>query len=270
MNSDDSDRLVLVRSLALPGIEVMAGYNCRQPFHYFHQRYALTACVSAASGVRYRGRHDHLSDQCVMVLEPGETHANTYVSKPTNFKVLFIEAEVLDEWLGDLRLSRSFHFAPAPITDDLLLFPALYRACVSVESAGDALEQQSLLATCIRAFARHSEHGGDALECQNTRLAVQRAKKHLQERFDQPVTLVDLATVSRLSQFHLAHAFTKYVGLSPHAYQIHIRVESGRALLRKGMSAAEAALSVGFADQSHFTRHFKRIMRVTPAEYARS
>jgi AraC-like DNA-binding protein len=48
-----------------------------------------------------------------------------------------------------------------------------------------------------------------------------------------------------------------------------VRVERARALLQKGMSVANAAASVGFADQSHFTRHFKRIMRMTPVEYGR-
>ncbi len=40
-------------------------------------------------------------------------------------------------------------------------------------------------------------------------------------------------------------------------------------MLRSGMPTVEVATSVGFADQSHFTHHFKRIMRVTPSEYAR-
>jgi AraC-like DNA-binding protein len=65
------------------------------------------------------------------------------------------------------------------------------------------------------------------------------------------------------------HAFTSEAGLSPHAYQVHVRVERARSLLQKGISPAIVATNLGFADQSHFTRHFKRIMHVTPAQYAR-
>ena len=81
--------------------------------------------------------------------------------------------------------------------------------------------------------------------------------------------LDELAAVARVSRFHLVHAFTREIGLSPHAYQVHIRVERARRLLQRGMSAAGAAASVGFADQSHLTRWFKRILRLTPSDYAR-
>jgi AraC-like DNA-binding protein len=47
------------------------------------------------------------------------------------------------------------------------------------------------------------------------------------------------------------------------------RIERARELLRKGMNSGQVASLVGFSDQSHFTRHFKKIMRVTPSAYAR-
>ena len=100
--------------------------------------------------------------------------------------------------------------------------------------------------------------------------AVERAKSYLQERFHESVRLDELAAVARVSRFHLVHAFTRETGLPPHAYQMHIRVERARRLLQGGLSAAGAAASVGFADQSHFTRWFKRIMRVTPSCYRAS
>jgi AraC-like DNA-binding protein len=266
---DPNERLVLIRPAALPGTELMAGYDCSQPFHYFHQRYAFVACASVASGVRYRGREDHLVDRCVMVLEPGEIHYNTYVAKPANFKVFFIDPQAFADCARQLGRPEGFHFPPAPTTSDPRLFPALQRLCASIEDGHDALEQQSLFAACVMAFGRHLEHQPRTLEVTNGRFAVERAKTHLQDRFDEAVSLHELAAVSQLSQFHLVHAFTKHVGLPPHAFQVHVRVERARALLQEGMSPANAAARVGFADQSHFTRHFKRIMRVTPAEYAR-
>jgi len=267
VNRDDpNERLVLIRSAALPDIEVLAGYNCRQPFRYLHERYAFTACVSVISGVRYRGRDDHLVDRCVMVLEPGETYFNTYVAKPAEFIVLFVDPRLLSEHMRELGLPL-LHFAPAPITADPELFPALHRLRTSMESGHDGLEQQSLFAACIAAFAQHARHKPRTLEATNGKRAVERAKAYLHDRFDEAVSLLQLAEVSRLSQFHLARAFTKHVGLPPHAYQVHVRVERARALLQKGMSVANAAASVGFADQSHFTRHFKRIMQMTPVEY---
>ena len=95
-----------------------------------------------------------------------------------------------------------------------------------------------------------------------------RAKAYLSEHCSEPVSLHDLALVSGFSRFGLVHAFTKQVGLSPHAYQVHVRIERARALLQQGVSPATVATTMGFADQSHFTRHFRRILQVTPSQYA--
>jgi AraC-like DNA-binding protein len=99
--------------------------------------------------------------------------------------------------------------------------------------------------------------------------AIRRARDIPQTRFSETVTLSELAAASHLSRFHLVRSFTQRVGLPPHAYQIHVRIERARELLRKGMHSGQVAPLVGFSDQSHFTRHFKKIMRVTPSKYAR-
>jgi AraC-like DNA-binding protein len=56
--------------------------------------------------------------------------------------------------------------------------------------------------------------------------------------------------------------------MPPHAYLVQIRLLRAKALLRRGRPIAHVASATGFADQSHFTRHFKRLMGVTPAKYA--
>jgi AraC-like DNA-binding protein len=102
-----------------------------------------------------------------------------------------------------------------------------------------------------------------------TRRAIERVRRHIARRINEAISLDELAALAGLSRFHLLRAFTRHTGLPPHAYQVRLRIESACALLRSGISAAEVATRVGFADQSHLTRHFKRICRVTPGRYAR-
>jgi AraC-like DNA-binding protein len=99
--------------------------------------------------------------------------------------------------------------------------------------------------------------------------AIERAKHYLHDNFNESVSLDQLVALTRLSRFHLVRAFALHMGIPPHAYQLKLRIDRACALLRAGVSAAEAATQVGFADQSHFTRHFKRIRRITPGQYAR-
>lgn len=267
---DPNERLAFFRSASLPGIEVMTAYETSRRWHIFYERYAFCACRKAAAGVRYRGRDDVVTDGCVKVREPGETLCSKFVAKPAEFKILYVDAPLFDELAGELGRRGAVHFPPAPDRHDPELFSALYRLCSVVENGCEKDETPSLLTQVVAALLRHSEDPRVATALTNHRHAVERAKDHLQQRFDEPVSLEELAAVSGLSRFRLVHAFTTEVGISPHAYQLHVRVERARALIERGSSAADAAAKVGFADQSHFARHFKRIMRVTPGEYARA
>jgi len=211
---------------------------------------------------------DWIYDGNVVVREPGETHCNTFVAKPAEFKMLFVEPWLVENAARELGHSGTFHFAPFAIRNDPALFAALDGLCVSIEAGLGALEQQSLFATTMVALARHTERKTEVLEVKHGKRAVERAKAYLRERFNESVSLNELAAACGLSRFHLVHAFTKEAGLSPHAYQVHVRVERARSLLQEGIAPAIAAVSLGFADQSHFARHFKRIMHVTPKQYA--
>ena len=102
-----------------------------------------------------------------------------------------------------------------------------------------------------------------------TSRAIERAKHYLHDNFNQTVSLNELVALTTLSRFHLVRAFALHTGIPPHAYQLKLRIERACVLLRAGVTAAEAASQVGFADQSHFTRHFKRIRHITPGQFAR-
>lgn len=67
---------------------------------------------------------------------------------------------------------------------------------------------------------------------------------------------------------HLVRSFQQTFGISPHAYVIGRRIEAARAMLLRGTKPATVAVHVGFYDQAHFTRHFKRHTSIAPAKYA--
>ncbi|MCK6452880.1 MAG: AraC family transcriptional regulator [Alphaproteobacteria bacterium] len=96
---------------------------------------------------------------------------------------------------------------------------------------------------------------------------VHRALDHLLSRYADPVPLSDLAALTGRTTFQLIRAFRKELGVTPHALLVRIRVHHATAMLARGEPIAGAAADVGFVDQTHFGRHFKRIHRVTPRRY---
>jgi AraC-like DNA-binding protein len=81
------------------------------------------------------------------------------------------------------------------------------------------------------------------------------------------VLLEQLAELSGLTRFQLCRTFREQFGLTPHRYQLHLRIDLGRKLLASGTGTLEAALESGFSSQSHFARHFKRVVGITPGRY---
>jgi AraC family transcriptional regulator len=101
------------------------------------------------------------------------------------------------------------------------------------------------------------------------RPALRAVEEYIAAHLDQNFALADLAAVAHLSEFHFARQFKQTTGLPPHQFVIHQRVERAKRLIAaRRLSLAEVAVAAGFSDQSHLTRHFKRLVGVTPGRFA--
>jgi AraC-like DNA-binding protein len=101
--------------------------------------------------------------------------------------------------------------------------------------------------------------------------AVRRAREYLAQNLASNVRLAELAAVAGVDAFRLLRAFRKVHGVPPHRYQLGLRIERAKHLMRERRATLAAiALDTGFSDQSHLTRHFKRSVGVTPQVYARA
>jgi AraC family transcriptional regulator len=91
----------------------------------------------------------------------------------------------------------------------------------------------------------------------------------IEEQLDANLTLDLLAAAAHLSAYHFARQFKAATGLSPHQYVIARRIERAKEILlsKSDLSLAEIATLVGFSDQSQLTRHFKRLIGVTPGRF---
>jgi len=130
----------------------------------------------------------------------------------------------------------------------------------------NALEASTLWTFFIsEILRRHGEYS----ETRLLRPDIQKALAFLQENGDNGVSLNELADLVSLSPWHFLRVFSEETGLTPHAYVAQARVRKAEKLLRAGLTPADAAAAAGFADQSHMTRWFRRILGTTPAAYQR-
>lgn len=100
------------------------------------------------------------------------------------------------------------------------------------------------------------------------RRAVEDARDFLDTCVQREATSVELEAITGLSRYALARHFRRLLGTSPYRYLVMRRLDRVRALISAGMPLANVAVSSGFADQSHMTRHFKKAYGLPPGRWA--
>src|SRR5262249_49927670 len=138
-----------------------------------------------------------------------------------------------------------------------------------LEWSDATLERESqLFATFACLLARHAAERPEPRPVRSEPGCVALARSYLEAHLKDNVHLDELARLTNLSPFHLLRVFQRETGLPPHAYLTQLRVGRAKILLAAGLPLLRVAQDSGFSDQSHLTRHFKRLVGVTPGRYA--
>jgi AraC family transcriptional regulator len=94
------------------------------------------------------------------------------------------------------------------------------------------------------------------------------ALEYINDQLSSDLSLSDIAAELDISQYHFCRLFKQSMGISPHQYIIHQRIEHAQELLKKNSNRiADISIEVGFANQGHFTHHFRKITGMTPKQY---
>ncbi len=98
-----------------------------------------------------------------------------------------------------------------------------------------------------------------------SRSKLKQVTEYIHENLDRDLKIIKLAAIAQISPYHFIRLFRDSTGKTPRQYILRQRIEKAQYLLQhEELSIAEIAAIVGFCDQSHFTRYFKRITGITP------
>lgn len=128
------------------------------------------------------------------------------------------------------------------------------------------------------ALASHLMHRHATGETRQTMAArglsrpqLRRTIEFIHDHLAEGAPLQRLAQIAELSPFHFARLFKQSTGAAPHEYLTRCRIERAKQLLIcSPHSISDVAAQVGFCDQSHLSRHFRRIVGLTPMAYLRN
>lgn len=241
-----------------------------------HPTLSVGAVDSGASVFAFGREQARLRPGSVVVVPADQVHAcNPSPDGRWSYQMLHVDpawvADIMDEARPP---GRDRLVLPACVTHS----PVVYRMVCALNrllfSGADSAEKEAALVAFVGDL--HAVLAGGAADARampaasvvSARVAQLRAL--LQARHAERLPLAELACVTGLSRYHVIRAFRAEVGMTPHAYQLDIRINRARRLLRQGRALAEVAHDLGFADQSHFQRAFKQRVALTPRAYLRT
>lgn len=236
-----------------------------------HEGYVFGVIERGAEAFYYRGAMHYAPAGSVVVINPDEVHTG-HAGHETGwtYRTLYPEAELVRQVVAEMS-GRPGHlpYFPEPVIYDASLAYLVRQLHHTLETSESAIERETMFRTVLAQFIeRHAADPPSLPLLGVEHEAVRQIQDYLENHYAENVSLQDLAGVTGFSPFYLTRVFRQATGLPPHAYLNQVRIERAKTLLLPEQPIAHIAAEIGFVDQSHLTRHFKRIVGVTPGQYA--
>jgi len=213
----------------------------------------IEACFS---GLAYAPHsHDH----------PDETHdGQAGTESPFAYRAITINPVEVQNILQ----GSSLPFLPGGVTNHPNFVQIARQLLAELHRPLETLEQQEL----IFAFANCLQQSTSGT-VQHTRAnyqAIKRVREYIDDMMSihstlsVDISLDELAAISQYSKWQVTRDFRSLYGTTPYRYITVKRLQKAKKLLELGLPLVQVAIDSGFADQSHFTRHFKQCFGTTP------
>lgn len=259
------------RDPVLADMELLkATYVTHSFSRHSHEGYAIGVIESGVEAFAYRGSTYQAPAGTLLVIHPGEVHTGyAAIQEGWQYRMIYPAIALLQGAAAELGLPASCipFFPETLITSHHLVqqFRAFHKAS---EHRALSLERQSkLLWLTAHLIHGHGECRPPLPKIHRDRAIANQVRAYLHDNYAVNITLDDLAKTVAMQPLKLLRLCRREWGLPPHRYLIQLRVYRAKQLIAAGLPLANIATDTGFSDQSHFTRHFKRLVGVTPGQY---
>ncbi|WP_454138578.1 AraC family transcriptional regulator [Microbacterium paulum] len=241
----------------LPGLREVyhARFDHAYPMHT-HEDWAVMLVDDGAVSYRLDSHTHHATPAALTLLPPGVPHDGRPAVAGTQYRkrVLYLEPE----WLPSGAAEAA---ALSPTLEAAGIRQMTRRIHAALDSPGDLIAAEHWLLTLRYGILNHL---GAATPAQRDAPLARRLRSLLDDHLTETITIAAAAEQLGAHPSHLVRVFSRTYGMAPHQYLIGRRVDLARRLLADRHTAADAANLSGFHDQSHMTRHFRRMLGITP------
>lgn len=253
----------------LPGVHAVHGVNVRNDFtRHTHNGLCIGIVEKGERIIEQKYLQTVIPEGSLFAINPGVSHRCKSRHGEHSYLVFCIDQDRVKTAASRLfgKAMPMPHFKSTLINDRRMRMK-MNRLFMLIQERGPVCEiEKALESLLIMLIIQTGEVTAPSIPKSN-RAAVKRACTFINNNCTHNFTLKDLSKVAHLSPYYLQRLFLEEKGVSPHEYSMQQKIRKARELLSKGHSIAGIAFDLGFADQSHFTRSFKKVTGTTPGAY---
>jgi len=254
-------------------IELFNGSYTNYKFKpHFHEAYTIIFVEEGIADYSFGKNSLKIPAGSFVIFNPFEVHGGKSISnQPWKFKSIYIPESVIN----DLGWKTQGDKAPIIFSQieikDCTLFELGIKAFNSLaavenfEDSGQLLKE--FLSQLINNYSLKFSKEPETTDNTDNKI-VSIVKNYLHDHYLEEFSLHQLASMTGCDKFRLIKKFKKYHSLPPNQYLLNLRIEKAKTLLLNRHSSTDVAYQLGFFDQSHFIRHFKQIIGLTPRQYS--
>ncbi|MES1023694.1 AraC family transcriptional regulator [Gloeocapsa sp. BRSZ] len=206
-------------------------------------------------------------------LTPATAPVSVRLHDPSELLSLYLEPTFMKQVVAEATDLDLLEIVPQFKLNDPLIYQIglSLKANLESTSAWDRLYTDSM-ATALSAhlLQRYSTQKPKNQNCSDglSQTRLRQVIDYIHEQSAQNLSLTTMAEIAQMSPYYFSRLFKQSIGLTPHQYLLKYRVDQAKRLLKTtNLSIANIANRVGFVDQSHLNRHFKRHAGISPSQF---
>ncbi len=239
-------------------LEVLSikGQSLSFPKH-FHESYCITLVLQGIQCTKLGSNTIFTSPNNLSIINPYEVHSSSFLHPNAHFYTIYISPKTIESYSNNL-----IQFQNDPIYD--IDLNSTFIDIIKKIKVNDVISTSKVLNYFIENLIKYKK----TINTSPTfTIPWQNASDFINNNLESSIKVSDLATIAGINKYNFAKQFKNTSGMSPMHYILMKRVFEAKKKIKPSTNLSQLAYEYNFVDMSHFSRHFKRFVGLSPKQY---
>lgn len=236
------------------------------PQKHYHNMICLLGLKEGSAKFIINEKEIILKKDKIVVINPNEVHYSISDEQNQDYYVIYINRDWYKALQNQIFESEDIISMPN-IIENLNINKDFFEVFDFLYKDNEVIEKEMKLLDFLKAIFNLSIDENKFLKIKEQTKIAKDFKQYIEKNISSKLTLTSISKELNVSAFHIIRICNQDFGLSANAYIVNKRVHRAKKLISEGVDISQAAVEVGFYDQSHLTNVFKKVFAMTPKAY---